>query len=299
MELRHLVYFIAVAEELHFGRAAKRLNISQPPLSQQIKQLEEELSLHLLDRSRRRVTLTPAGEAFLEEARRIIAMTEEAIRRTVRAERGETGYLSVGFIGSANYSVLPQVIRAFRRRYPEVQLFLTEMNTAQQLEALQEGRIHVGFLRPPRGVAGGIEVEPIFREPLVAVVPTYHRLQNRFPLTLHDLAGEPFIMVPRRQGPGYFDYIISLCRLEGFSPFIVLEASQFHTIIGLVAAGLGVSVVPATMRHSRLEGVVFLDLEGRGETVLEMAWKTDGSSRVLRNFLKVAMETADSLQRKK
>ncbi|MCX7635948.1 MAG: LysR family transcriptional regulator, partial [Syntrophales bacterium] len=122
MELRHLHYFIAVAEELHFGRAARRLNISQPPLSQQIKQLEEELSLRLFERTRRRVTLTPAGVAFLEEARRIIAMTEEAVRRTVRADRGETGQLSVGFIGSANYSILPRAIRAFRRCYPDVQL---------------------------------------------------------------------------------------------------------------------------------------------------------------------------------
>ncbi|MCX7634567.1 MAG: LysR family substrate-binding domain-containing protein, partial [Syntrophales bacterium] len=165
-----------------------------------------------------------------------------------------------------------------------------EMNTAQQIEALQEGRIHVGFLRPPRGVGGGIVMAPVFREPLVAVVPTHHRLQGRRPLALRELAGEPFIMVPRQRGPGYFDYIISLCRREGFSPFIVLEASQFHTIIGLVAAGLGVSIVPATMRLAHIEGVDFIELAKKAETVLEMAWREDSPSRVLQNFLAIIRE---------
>jgi DNA-binding transcriptional LysR family regulator len=296
MELRHLTYFIAVAEELHFSRAAKRLNISQPPLSQQIKQLEEEIGVRLFNRTKRRVEITPAGAAFLIEARRIMAMSEDAVRRTIRADKGEIGHLTVGFIGSANYSVLPQVIREFRRQFQDVELSLTEMNTSHQLEAFRDGRIQVGFLRPPQGIEDkGVSVEPVFREPLMAAIPRNHPLQGERPLPLRLLAKESFIMIPRQRGPGFFDYIIALCQQEGFSPYIVLEASQFHTIIGLVAAGIGIAIVPASMQRSRIEGVVFRKIAGGAETVLDMAWVTNNQSLVLQNFLAVARKVVRSL----
>lgn len=296
MELRHLTYFIAVAEELHFGRAAQRLHISQPPLSQQIRRLEEEIGVRLLNRTKRRVEITPAGEAFLAEARQIIAAAEEAVRRAVRADKGEIGSLAVGFIGSANYSVLPPVIREFRRRFPDVEISLTEMNTSNQIEALRAGRIQAGFLRPPPGIeAAGLATAPVFREPLVVAMSQNHPLQGELTLPLRLLAKESFIMIPRRRGPGYFDYLIALCRQEGFSPYIVLEASQFHTIIGLVAAELGIAVVPASMQRSRFAGVVFRTVAGGAETVLHMAWMNNSNSPVLDNFLTVAREVAGSL----
>ncbi|HOF05521.1 MAG TPA: LysR family transcriptional regulator [Syntrophales bacterium] len=296
MELRHLTYFIAVAEELHFGRAAQRLHISQPPLSQQIRRLEEEIGVRLLNRTKRRVEITPAGEAFLAEARQIIAAAEEAVRRAVRADKGEIGSLAVGFIGSANYSVLPPVIREFRRRFPDVEISLTEMNTSNQIEALRAGRIQAGFLRPPPGIeAAGLATAPVFREPLVVAMSQNHPLQGELTLPLRLLAKESFIMIPRRRGPGYFDYLITLCRQEGFSPYIVLEASQFHTIIGLVAAELGIAVVPASMQRSRFAGVVFRTVAGGAETVLHMAWMNNSNSPVLDNFLTVAREVAGSL----
>jgi DNA-binding transcriptional LysR family regulator len=296
MELRHLKYFVAVAEELHYGRAARRLNLSQPPLSQQIKQLEDEIGVRLLSRTRRRVELTPAGLVFLEEARRILAASEEAVRRTIRADRGETGRLAVGFIGSANYSVLPQVIREYRRRYPDVEVSLTEMNTSHQLEALREGRIHVGFMRPPGGIEDdGFSVEPVYREPLVAAMPRNHPLGREAELPLRLLAKEPFIMIPRQRGPGFFDFIIALCQQEGFSPHVVLEASQFHTVVGLVAAGIGIAVLPASMQRSRMEGVAFRTIAGGAETVLDMVRVTGNSSLVLRNFLDVARMVVRSL----
>jgi len=296
MELRHLTYFVAVAEELHFGRAAQRLNISQPPLSQQIRQLEEEIGVRLLNRTKRRVEITPAGAAFLVEARRMLATAEEAVRRAVRADRGEIGSMAVGFIGSANYSVLPPVIREFRRRFPEVELSLTEMNTSNQIEALRAGRIQAGFLRPPPGSeAAGLAVAPVFREPLVVAMSRNHHLQGEAELPLRLLAKESFIMIPRQRGPGYFDHLIALCQQEGFSPYIVLEASQFHTIIGLVAAELGIAVVPASMQRSRFEGVVFRTVAGGAETVLNMAWMSNNDSLVLHNFLAVASEVARSL----
>ncbi|HPC01952.1 MAG TPA: LysR family transcriptional regulator [Syntrophales bacterium] len=294
MELRHLSYFVAVAEELHFGRAARRLNISQPPLSQQIRQLEGELGVTLFTRTRRRVGLTAAGEVFLAEARRILAAVEEGKGRAVRADRGESGRLAVGFIGSANYSVLPRVIRSFRRAYPEVDISLAELNTAHQLEALRAGRIHVGFMRPPPGLdREGLEALAVFEEPLVAALPAAHPLSGRGPLDLALLAPEPFIMIPRHLGPGYFDYLISLCRQAGFSPRIALEASQFHTVIGMVAAGLGVAVVPASMRGSRFPGVTFRVIAGGAATILEMAWLRGNPSPVLANFIAAARrETA-------
>ncbi len=295
MELRHLHYFIAVAEELHFGRAAGRLNISQPPLSQQIMQLEEEIGVRLFSRTRRNVQLTQAGEVFLAEARRIITASEEAVRRAVRADKGEIGYLAVGFIGSANYSVLPPVIREFRKCFPDVELTLTEMNTSQQFEALHEGRIQVGFMRPPPGIEDtGLSVEAVYREPLAIAMPGSHPLRDRKTLPLRLLAKESFIMIPRQRGPGFFDYIIALCQQEGFSPNIVLEASQFHTIVGLVAAGIGIAIMPASMRHSNMEGVIFKKITGKAETVLKMAWSAGNRSLVLGNFLEVARKVVSA-----
>jgi DNA-binding transcriptional LysR family regulator len=296
MELRHLRYFIAVAEELHFGRAAKRLNISQPPLSQQIMQLEKEIGVRMFNRTKRRVEITPAGLVFLAEARRIMTMSDDAVRRTIRADKGEIGQLAVGYIGSANYSVLPQIVREFRKRFQDVDLSLAELNTSNQIEALREGRIQVGFLRPPQGIQNeGLSVEPVFREPLMVAMPQNHRIKGKTPVSLRILAKESFIMIPRQRGPGFFDYIIALCQKEGFSPNIVLEASQFHTIIGLVAAEIGIAIVPATMQRSRFKGVVFRTIEGGAETILNMAWISENPSLVLRNFLDVAREVVRSL----
>jgi len=296
MELRHLKYFIAVAEELHFGRASKRLNISQPPLSQQIMQLEKEIGVQLFSRTNRRVEITPAGLVFLEEARRIMALSDDAVRRTIRADKGEIGRLAVGYIGSANYSLLPQVIREFRKRFQDVDVSLAELNTSNQIEALRDGRIHVGFLRPPQGIENeGLSLETVFSEPLMVAMPQNHHIKGKTAISLHMLAKEPFIMIPRQRGPGFFDYIIALCQKEGFSPHIALEASQFHTIIGLVAAEIGIAIVPATMQRSRFKGVVFRMIAGEAETVLKMAWVTNNQSLVLHNFLDVAREVVHSL----
>jgi DNA-binding transcriptional LysR family regulator len=296
MELRHLRYFIAVAEELHFGLASKRLNISQPPLSQQIMQLEKEIGVRLLSRTKRRVEVTPAGLVFLEEARKIMALSDDAVRRTIRADKGEIGRLAVGYIGSANYSLLPQVIREFRKRFQDVDLSLAELNTSNQIEALRDARIHVGFLRPPPGIENeGLSIESVFREPLMVAMPRNYRVNGKTSIPLRMLAKESFIMIPRQRGPGFFDYIIALCQKEGFSPHIVLEASQFHTIIGLVAAEIGIAIVPATMQRSRFKGVVFRTIAGGAETVLKIAWSTSNQSLVLQNFLDVVREVVSSL----
>ncbi|HPL63165.1 MAG TPA: LysR family transcriptional regulator [Syntrophales bacterium] len=298
MELRHLIYFIAVAEELHFGRAARRLNISQPPLSQQIRQLEAEIGVRLFERTKRRVEITQPGLIFLEEARKIVRLSEEAVRRTIRAGKGEIGKLTVGYVGSANYSLLPPVVRGFRKRFPKVDLALMELNTSHQIEALQDGRIQIGFLRPPKGSErNGLSIEPLIRESLLAALPQSHALAGKRRLSWRMLSGEQFIMIPRQRAPGFYDQIINLCQQEGFSPDIVLEASQFHTIIGMVSAEIGITIVPSSMQAASIQGVVFRPVGRENiKTELAMAWQKKNPSPVLLQFIELARETAKTVR---
>jgi DNA-binding transcriptional LysR family regulator len=292
MELRHLRYFVAVAEELHFGRAARRLHMSQPPLSQQVKRLEEELGVQLLHRTKRRVELTEAGEAFLGEASLALSQVEAAAEAARRAGRGETGTLSVGFVGSAAYEVLPEVLKAFRGRYPDVEIRLEELTTAQQVRALGEGRIEVGFVRPPVGEES-LAVETVLREPLVAVLPGDHSLSEQEGVSLGALAEEPFVMTPRRLGPSFYDRIVGACREAGFSPRVVQEAIQMQTIIGMVAAGIGVALVPASESNLTRKGVVYKPIQDEGlEVELAMVWAPEGSSPTLRAFLSTVGEVS-------
>jgi DNA-binding transcriptional LysR family regulator len=259
MELRHLRYFVAVAEELHFSRAAARLNIAQPPLSRQIRDLERELGAELLERVKRRVQLTPAGRAFLPEARLTLTQAERARRTAQRAARGEIGRLRVGFVEAATFSgILPDVLRFFRKHYPDVALELFELSSLQQAEALREGRIDVGLLHsPPPDAEQWLQVERILRDPLVAALPLGHRLARRARLTLRALAPEPLLLFPRQNGPALYDRIIAAYRAAGFSPSVVQEAAQMHTLAGLVAAGLGVALVPGSIVRLRRPGVVY------------------------------------------
>ncbi len=291
MELRHLRYFVVVAEELHFGRAAARLHIAQPPLSQQIHQLEAELGVPLFQRTTRRVTLTDAGRLFLEDARRILAQVEQAKQSARRAQRGELGRLVVGFVGSAASDVLPILLRAYRDRYAEVEVVLREMDTAEGLAALEAGTIQAGILRPPIDDPS-LACEVIRREPFVVALPKQHPLAQRAPIALPDLAGEPFILFPRRWGSGLYDNVISHCHQAGFSPRVVQEATEMSTIVGLVAAGIGISLVPASVALLRTAGVVYRAL-GESGLMAEMAvvWRRDEQSPVLDAFLEVARRT--------
>jgi DNA-binding transcriptional LysR family regulator len=287
VELRHLRYFVAVAEELHFGRAAARLRIAQPPLSRQIHALEGEIGTELFDRSRRRVELTRAGKVLLDEVRRTFAQIDRAVDLARRAGRGESGALSIGFVSAVTHTSLPVILRAFRRNFGHVELYLREMSPADQVLALREGRIQVGFLRAPIDEPT-LAVETILRERLVAALPVSHPLAARKRLALRALAREPFVLFPRHLGPGFYDQIIALCRQAGFSPRVIQEAPQMVTIASLVAVGLGVSVMPASVSHLWREGVAFLPLTGRiPPPELVMAWRPDDTSPVLHAFLNV------------
>ncbi|MBW4501730.1 MAG: LysR family transcriptional regulator [Scytonema hyalinum WJT4-NPBG1] len=294
MELRHLRYFVTVAEELHFGRAAQRLQIAQPPLSQQIRQLEEELGVQLFHRTKRSVQLTEAGQLFLEEASQILTRAEQAIQIVQRADRGETGRLTLGFVGSATYSVLPVILKVFRRRFPEVLLSLHEMTTTQQVQALHEDRIHLGFVRPPI-YEQELMIESILKEPFVAVLPEFHRLANETQISLLTLANDPFILFPRYLGSGFYDQIVNMCQQVGFQPQVAQEAIQMQTIISLVAAELGVALVPASVQNLQRVGVVYKALaESTSQVELAMIWRPDKISSVLQKFLEVTRQVASS-----
>ena len=264
MDLRRIRYFIVLSEELHFGRAAQRLNIAQPPLSQQIRVLEEELGARLFERSNRRVELTAAGKALLPEARALSAQAERTGEVARRAQRGELGELRIGFTGSAAFSeVIPQLIFEYRRRLPGVHLRLEELTTQQQLTAMLEHRMEVAFVRgatrpelPPT-----LQATRLFEDALGAVLPARHPLAAQGgALSVGALKDEAFVMYPRESGTGVYDQIIALCQQAGFAPQLAQEARESPTIVGLVAAGIGVALVPASLRSINVNGVAYRPL---------------------------------------
>jgi DNA-binding transcriptional LysR family regulator len=294
MELRHLTYFIAVAEELHFGRAATRLFIAQPPLSQQIQRLEKELGVTLFLRTKRHVELTEAGRIFLEEARRTVAQAERTVAAAQRAQRGEVGRLAIGFVGSATYSVLPGVLRRFRQRYAEVELSLQELTTAQQVEAIRAHHLDVGFVRPPL-YDPDLATLTLLVEEFVLALPQTHRLAGKTAVSLSAMAEEPFILYPRHLGPGLYDPVVSACQQAGFSPHVVQEATQMHTILSLVAIGLGVALVPACVQTLQWQGAVCKPLASAApRTMIALAWHKNNRSAALNSLLQQVEKNSGS-----
>ena len=292
MELRYFEYFVAVAEELSFSRAAERLNISQPPLSQQIQRLEKELGVQLFVRTKRKVELTEAGNIFLEEAQRTLFQADEAVRVAQRAGRGELGRLVIGFVGSSAYGFLPTAIRTFRERFPDIELTLKELTTMEQVEALRTEQIDLGFLRPPI-FEDSLEQEPVQKEPFLIALSEKHPLAHRAIVSPQLLAHERFILVPRTLAPGFYDQMIAICAEAGFHPKMVQEAIQFHVIISLVAAGLGIAFVPSSIQTFQRADVVYLPLEQvTTQAEIVAVWRKNSSSLVLQYFLKVVREYA-------
>lgn len=285
MDLRHLHAFVAVAEERHFGRAAKRLHISQPPLSRQIQTLETELGFSLFERTRRRVEITPAGAVFLAQVRRVFEALDLAVREARRASIGEVGRLAMGYPSSLAYSGLTELLRAFRARFSTVELSLRELSPSEQIEAIKEGRLDVGFVRGPLDDVG-LRSEVVRREPLVVALPADHRLAGRSRIALAALAREPFVVFPRQRGPAFFDQIVSMCRSAGFTPHIVQEAPQLD-ILSLVAAGFGVAILPASIREAHRGGIVVRPIVAAPSTELLVTWREGDASPVLREFLEL------------
>ncbi|MBY3333497.1 LysR family transcriptional regulator [Rhizobium laguerreae] len=263
MELRHLRYFLAVAEEGNFTRAAGKLGIGQPPLSQQIRDLEREVGAALFHRVPHGAELTAAGAAFLGEAKASLAAAEKAKLAAQSANRGETGRLSLGFTASAAFNpVVSTTIRRFRARWPEVQLSLTEMNTLALMQKLERGELDATFMRPSLDDPAGIRLRRLPDEPMVIALPASHLLTRRSKLPLAALADEPFILFPRLVGLSLYDDVVLACRRAGFELTVAQEAPQISSVVNLVAADLGVSIVPASISQIKLEGVAYRPIEG-------------------------------------
>lgn len=285
MELRHLRYFIAVAEELHFSKAAERLHIAQPPLSQQIQQLEAELSVELFQRkTKRQVQLTEAGQVFLQEAYQLLAQLERAIELTQRTGRGERGQLRIGFTSLVTYDVLPAILRRFREQFPEVELVLQELTTSHQEKALRDRFIHVGFAHPPLEDST-LSQECIHKASLIVALPEIHPLAKQESISVRSLANESFIMFPRHLGPGLYDQILNLCQIGNFSPKVSQEAIQMQTIIGLVSAGIGIAIVASSLQNLQRSGVVYRPIEERTLAIeTALIWQPDNITPVLHKF---------------
>lgn len=289
MELRHLRYFIAVGESLHFGRAAEQLHMSQPPLTRQIQQLEQELGVALFARTNRRVELTAVGQLFLAEAKPLLTQFDSLKHHVSEAAGGRMGKLAIGFISVADYHVLPSMLREFQSRFPSVTLNLREATTDLQIESLRKNEIDVGIILAPL-TDPSLQFQPLFQEELVAVLPsTNENSSTPSParaISMHSLADQPFVMFPRHSAPGLYDAIIGACDRAGFAPRVAQEAIQMQTIISLVSVGMGVALVPASLTNLGRAGVSYRPLKEKSPLVTTgLAWKNSNSSPTLRAFL--------------
>jgi DNA-binding transcriptional LysR family regulator len=291
IELRQLRYFVAVAEERHFGRAALRLHMTQPPLSQTIQALEASLGAALFARTKRSVALTPAGQALLPEAQRLLQQAAALPDLVRRAASGESGLLALSFVSTADYSILPPLLRAFREAYPQVQIDLQEATSDLQLAQLMEGRIDAGLLIPPLPDKARLvlDYQPVLSEPLMLAAPSgLKALRGKGRIALSSLADMPLIIFPRRISPGLHDTILGCFRAAGVAPHIGQEAIQMQTIVGLVSAGMGIALVPQSVSNLQRPGVDYHELQDQMPLVeTGLAWRRDNASPVLQAFLEL------------
>lgn len=292
MNLRQLRYFIAVAEELHFGRAAERLHVSQPPITRQIQALEETLGAQLFDRTPRGVELTPAGALFLDEARNIVGLLAQAADRVHRAAEGGLGRIDIAIFGTAILSFIPRIILDFKRRYPDVKVVMHALDKAGQIEALQNRSIDLGFNRMLTPVPG-LVIEELAREPLFAVVPDPGPFDGRREIALAELAAEPLVLFPASRAQGFVEKVTGLCHEAGFAPNVAQVVGDGFTAMALVAAGFGCALVPASITSVSMGGVRCLPLAdpGPGSCVdISCLYREGDRGATLQNFLAVARE---------
>lgn len=294
MELKRLRYFIAVAEELHFGRAASRLEIAQPPLSRQIAALEAEIGAQLFDRSRSQIRLTQAGQVLERHARHLIIAMDSAYRETRLVGQGGEGRLRVAFVGSATHGVLPSLIKSYRSHYPRIELALSAMNNAELHSALVQREIDIAVARPDLSDED-LRREPLDKEDLILAIPDNSPLVAREEIRFADLADQTFVLYPRRPRPSFADHVLSICRQEGFEPAAMELAQDFQTAISLVSVGAGISVVPASVGQTTRPGVFYRRFIGPNPgTALTLLARRDNQSQQVMNFFDVARKFARS-----
>ena len=285
MELRHVRYFVAVAEELNFGRAARRLGISQPPLSQQIQTLEHELGARLFERSRRHVALTKAGEVFYTEAYKLVAQSERVRQLLKRVNSGQVGQLYVAAVGSAFYHILPPILLRFRAKYPEVGFSLRECETSEGASVVRDGALDFAFIRM-NDVAPPLKHRPLVEERVLAALPASSRLASRAKVSLRQIAAEPFVTFARRVSPKYYDSITAAFVRAGVTPEPAYECNSIDAKLGFVACGLGVALVPQSISRRAVQGVVYRELKERIPLVsIGLVWDGRKSSAVADAFL--------------
>lgn len=286
-EIRHLRYFVTVVEERNFGRAAERLGIAQPGLSQQIASLETILGTRLLDRRRRAFALTRAGQVFLVEARKTLDQADAAFAAARKAARGETGQVSIGYVASVAYTAaFTDLIGAFRTAYPDVELLLTEMEMLRQIERIGEGSLDVGFIRPPAPIPSGIGITALLGEPLVALLPMRHPFATRDEVLLGGLSDETFIVPNQAADVGFHRQTILACRAAGIQPRIEPIGGDFMTIASMVTVGLGIALVPRSMECMRLPGIVYRPVTpSTVPTEIAMAYRRNESTPAAREFI--------------
>jgi DNA-binding transcriptional LysR family regulator len=287
IDIRQMRYFVTLAETLHFGRAAERLHITQPPLSRQITALEKDLGVKLLERHSRRAKLTRAGQQFLDDARAALVAFDQACRNAKLIDKGEVGELSIGFMMHAAYTVLPGLTRRFMAAYPNVDVKLREIVPHELVAKTVSGRFDVALTFSP-GTIRGLETRPIYREKLCLAVPQNHALAKRATVDAPHLKGEPLIVIPTDVSPGLRQAIFDYCRAAGFSPTIRLETQFQQTIVSLVSESLGVAIVPESMRRLGFPGVVFKALRKAPEVEHVIAWRSDNLNPTLKRFLAVS-----------
>lgn len=286
LPLPQLHAFVVLAEELHFGHAAARLGIAQPPLSQQIRRLEDKVGHALFTRGPGRVTLTLVGSELLPAARRALTDLADGLAAARAVGSGQVGRLRIGFAASLALTVLPGLLRAFRDEFPDVHLDIHEMTTAPQIAALHDKTIDIGLLREPPADDTELSFRTVLSEPFVAVLPSNHPLATQRTVQLAELADSPFVLLPRGVGPSLHDQIVGLCTAAGFTPHVVQHAVEWQTVCALVEAGLGVSLAPGSIRRLRLKGVAFRRIEpGTARTRVAVAWRDNDRNPLVARLL--------------
>ena len=289
MEFRHIRSFLSVAETLHFGRSARLLNLSQPALSLQVKALEDELGIQLLSRNRQGTVLTEAGQAFREDAAVALEKLEFAKRKAQWAAAGKLGHIRIGFISTAGFEIVPNLMRRFRKSYPDVEFSIRNILTGAQLEMIDDGLLDVGFLRLPIETRKEIEVTTVHREPFIAILPSGHPLAAKKEIRLRELKGNPFVMYAREYAPGFHDLLTGILSDAGVVPKVVQAAGEMPTLISLVDAGVGVSIVPASVAKRVVSKVVVCSITDRlPESEIGLALARQNTAPLIRRFCEFA-----------
>lgn len=285
MELRHLRYFVMVAQELNFSRAAERLHMAQPPLSQQIRALEIELGVQLFERDKRPLQLTHAGQAFLKQAQLVLTQVEQATQIAQQANRGEVGHLAIGVNSTVTQSVLPSILNIFQTRFPQIELILCELDSQTQIQQLRDCMIDCSFLNSPIQNNPDLNSLSILKEPLIVAIHQEHPLLSHQRIPLKALSQEPFILPPSHIGQGFYHQVLNLCQENGFMPTVVQQARWLQTVLSLVAGRIGIALVPASMQNLQRTGVVYKDIQPTLEIETLAVWRSHNPSPALRQFI--------------